>query len=113
MKAKRQEILAAFPRKAGWKVSVTKEHHSGIRVVFLEGPVPLTDRPDGHQQINHYHIDRCAVSTEAATVFVKAKRIASAGNYTVVEDSDYGSVPRFYVSINVGRWDTPYRVVSA
>lgn len=113
VKSKRAAILAAFPRKAGWKVSVTKEHHSGIRVVFLDGPVPLTDRPDGYEQVNHYHIGRCAVSPEAATILGKAKDLAAAGNYTVVEDSDYGSIPKFYVEIHVGRWDRPYRVVSA
>jgi len=35
-------------------------------------------------------------------------KIMNSGNYTVVEDSDYGSIPKFYINLQVGDWNRPY-----
>lgn len=113
VKARRIAIREAFPRKAGWDVSVTRDGHSGVRVTFKSGPVPLTADPNGYEQINTYYIGDHAVSPEAASILGRAKRIVSAGNHTLYESSDYGSIPKFYVSIHVGAWDAPYRVTAA
>ena len=112
VKAKRKELRAMFPAKAGWKLSVRKSHHSGIDVTFLRGPVALTSSEDGYQQVNHFYIDDHACSPEAAEVLKKAASVAQSGQRTIVVDSDYGSVPNYYVHLQVGRWDAPYEVVS-
>ncbi len=33
----RNRLKEAFPAKDGWKLSVRKEHHTGIAVTFMEG----------------------------------------------------------------------------
>jgi len=112
VKEKRAALRRSFPSKDGWKLSVRKNGHSGISVDFLRGPVVLTDCERGYQQINHYFITRHACSDRAAAVLEKAASIAGAGNKTEYVCSDYGSIPSFYVNLSVGRWDSPYEVVS-
>jgi hypothetical protein len=112
VKAKRAEIIAALPRKEGWKVSVTRDHGSTIRIVLLEGPVPLTAAANGYEQVNPYHAEEWAPSAKAAAILRKVLKIAFAGNRTLYEDSDYGNIPAFYVNLNVGKWDLPYKVVT-
>lgn len=113
VRTKRAAIRTAFPRKDGWKVSVTKSRDTGVLVVFQEGPIPLTAQESGCEQVNLHYIDRFAVSPAAADVLKKAKSLANTDNYTVVESIDYGNVPKFYVNIQVGQWDRPYRVTTA
>jgi hypothetical protein len=108
--ARRTAIRAAFPRKDGWDVSVTRDGHSGVLVTFKAGPVPLTASADGYEQVNPHYIDKYAVSPEAAAVLKKARAIINDGNDTLYESSDYGSIPRFYVGIHVGAFRAPYRV---
>jgi hypothetical protein len=33
------------------------------------------------------------------------------GNYIESEDGDYGSIPSFYCSINIGDWDNSYVLI--
>lgn len=60
-----------------------------------------------------------AVNGDVLTTVYQAVRgavdvyVANADNYTVVETSDYGCVPKLYVDIHVGQWDRPYRVTAA
>jgi hypothetical protein len=108
--ARRAAIRAAFPRRDGWDVSVTRDGHSGVLVTFRAGPIPLTASADGYEQVNPHYIDRYAVSPEAAAVLGRARDIVNAGNDTLYESSDYGAVPRFYIGIHVGAFRAPYRV---
>ena len=110
VKTKRQTIRAAFPRKAGWDVSVTRRDHSTILVVFKKGPVALS--AEGYEQINTTYIRKFAPSEEAAVVLEQANTIAADGNYTLYESGDYGDIPKFYVDIHVGAWNQPYQVTA-
>lgn len=107
--ARRTAIRAAFPRKDGWDVSVSRRDHSTILVVFKQGPIALSN--EGYTQINPHFIRKYAPSAAAADALERANDIAKDGNYTLYESSDYGSVPKFYVDIHVGSWDRPYQVV--
>ncbi len=112
VKAKRKELRAAFP---GFKLSVTKSNHSGINVAFMEGPVKMTNSPDGYQQINHFylHDPRYSLDPFVAALLQKAADIASRGKRTQHVDADYGNIPNFYVHIQIGKWDKPYVVREA
>lgn len=109
VKLKRAQLKKALP---GYKLSVRKDR-GGIEISIMEGPVSLTDRHDGYDQINHYHIeDMYSHNPEAVRVFKLIEEIASNGKTELVYDGDYGSVPTFYTWINVGKWDKPYQVVT-
>ena len=110
VKAKRQAIRAAFPRKAGWDVSVTRQNHSTVLVVFKAGPVVLSTKD--YDQINPMYIQKYAPSEEAAAILEQANTIAADGNRILYECSDYGYIPKFYVDIHVGAWDQPYQLTA-
>jgi hypothetical protein len=109
MKAKRKELRTAFP---GFKLSVTKSNHSGISVAFMEGPVKMTNSPEGYEQVNHFYLHDPSYSLDpfVAALLQKATDIASRGVHTVTVDSDYGNIPSFYVNLQIGKWNKPYTV---
>lgn len=108
VKARRKAIKAALPE---YKLSVTKDGHSGILVAFMAGPLTMTDNDDGYCQVNHYYIgEHYADRPEVAEVLQKAYEIAKAGQRITQNDADYGAIPNFYVNIHIGKWDRPYQV---
>ena len=107
VKAKRQEIRKALK---GWKVSVSRRHHSEIAVAIMSGPFDLS-MGRGHIQVNQYHMDtHYEDHPEVLAVLRQAYQIASRSQRELVYDSDYGSVPTFYVSLDIGKWDRPFEV---
>jgi hypothetical protein len=105
--AKRKALRVMLPE---YKLSVTKEHHSGIIVAVMAGPDSLIDdEHGGYLQVNHYHIDRNH-DGESARVFNLINEVCNAGMRSGHHDSDYGYVPGYYVNIHVGKWDRPYQV---
>jgi hypothetical protein len=103
VRAKRKEMRAALPE---WKLSVRKDHHSGIRISVMEGPLGY---PEGHIQLNPYYLGRnFEDSPEWVGVLETIKRIAAAGMSGGHHDSDYGYVPGHYVEIEIGKWDKDY-----
>ncbi len=111
VKAKRTAINNAFPRKDGWKVSVTRPSSMEVRVAFLKGPLALTADAKGYQDVNTTHIDKVACSPEAAAVFHQTYQIINEGNGPAYESADYGTIPKFYTSIHVGAYDNAYEVI--
>jgi hypothetical protein len=111
VKAKRKEIRAAFP---AYKFSVTRGNHSSINVSILSGPLALTERADGHEQVNHFYIDEHFEDhPEVAALLTAVRDIAMRGQSELVYDSDYGSVPTFYIHLAIGKWNLPYEVKAA
>lgn len=104
VKEKRNAIKKAFPE---FKFSITRDNHSGIRIVVLEGPVWFANDGD-HDQVNPYHIN--GKNDRQNEALEKMYAIANRENGTEVMDSDYGRVPNFYVWMEIGRWDKPYKV---
>jgi hypothetical protein len=103
----RSQIRKEFPSKDGWNISVTWENYSGVRIKILAAPVKLTDKD--HENVNHHSIDtRYKDEPERLKVFARLNQIANEGNGIEVEDGDYGSVPDFYVWIQVGEWNKPF-----
>lgn len=102
VKEKREALKKALPN---FKLSVTKRHHSTIDVAIMEGPLELaSDRVN----INHFYIEECGLSSEWIEVLLTIKKIINSGNRIICEDGDYGSIPSFYIGIEIGKWDKPY-----
>lgn len=113
VKEKRELLKAAFPSKEGWKLSITREHHSGIRVEILEAPIDFTPALDGRKyaQVNTYHIDSHygEEHPQLAKVLNKILSIIDKGNYNNSDlMADYHEVG-FYSWINIGAWDKPFQ----
>lgn len=102
----RKNIRKELPE---FKVSVTKDHHSSVCVSLMEGPV---DFKGDHIQVNHYwYKDHYKDQPEVVEIFSKIlDTIYKCKNQkTLVVDGDYGAVPNYYIDINVGKWDKPYK----
>jgi hypothetical protein len=100
----RSEIKAAFP---SFKVSVTKENHSGVAIAILEAPVLLSQT--GYEQVNHYAIGR-EEKTDRSEVLSKITAIANNG-VRYHETGDYGTQPSHYVWLSIGQWDKPFKYI--
>jgi hypothetical protein len=97
---------------AGYKFSVTKSNHSGIDIVILEGKA---DFGGERAVINHYHYkDQFSNNEEALKVVSKIMEILSTKKEQkeITYDSDYGSVPNYYININAGAYGKPYKKVA-
>lgn len=104
--AKRKQIKAAFP---DYKFSITRRHGSSICVDILAGPL---DMGTTYTQVNTYYIkDHYAETPAVMNVLQGIYAIAAEGKTTLTEDSDYGTIPTFYVNLNIGDWNKPYEVV--
>lgn len=98
----RTQLKAEFK---GFKFSITRDGWSGIKISILEAPIKMTE--DKYEQVNHYHI----TSHYDGQVKEILLRIVSVANFGVkyYETGDYGTQPTFYVSINIGEWDKPFK----
>jgi hypothetical protein len=103
----RKQLKDKFPN---WKFSVTRDGHSRVSIVILSGPLHFEFK-DGrnHQQVNEYYIEENHTG-EWKEFLLEIYKIAKSQNYnpSIVEDSDYGHVPSYYISMSIGDWDKPY-----
>ena len=114
VKAKRAALKAALP---AYKLSVTTEHFSGIKVAIMAGP---TDFGTEYQQLNpyiNYREERYNSNTgewesnpHIQDVLDIVMPILNEGKGEGFEDSDYGHVPDYYTWVHIGKWDKPYQV---
>ena len=114
VKAKRAALKAALP---AYKLSVTTEHYSGIKVAIMAGPI---DFGTEYTQLNPY-IDYREERYNSTTgewdsnphiqdVLDIVMPILNEGKGEGFEDSDYGHVPDYYTWVHIGKWDKPYQV---
>lgn len=102
VKAKRNELKKTFP---SFKFSVTGKNYTSLYVTILAAPIMLTDKK--YEQVNPYYI-HSHYTGEIKDTLQKIRDIANRSNYTEVVDSDYGSVPSFYLHISIGEYDKPF-----
>jgi len=113
VRAKRAALKAALP---AYKLSVTTEHYSGIKVAIMAGP---TDFGTEYTQLNpyiNYREERYNSSTgqmdsnpPIQDVLDIVMPILNEGMGEGFEDSDYGHVPDYYTWVHIGKWDKPYQ----
>jgi len=106
----RKEIKKTFP---DFKFSITKEHHSVVRVIVLSGPIEmLMDPLNAYESVNHFYIkDNYKDFPEIEYVLSRIYEIMSRGNCVESYDGDYGSIPSYYTHLKVGGFDRPYKIV--
>ena len=104
VKVIRNNIKKAFPAKAGWKFSVTCEHHSAVRVAIMKAPKEYGF--EGFHSVNHYYINE-HYENNAAEMLEKLSDIVHANHWDESDPmTDYFHCA-YYVTINVGKWNKP------
>jgi hypothetical protein len=109
MKAKRDELKKTFPNL---KLSVTCRDHSQITIKIMESDINfLSDgNTSGYESVNHFYIEELYKDEpEKMKILLKIAEIAQRGQREVVYDMDYGSIPNYYISIGIGKWDRPFK----
>ncbi len=99
------------------KMSIRKQHCSTVCVTILQSTIDfgLTEQHN-HQQVNPFWIEKNYEHLpEARDFLLKLKEtIESAHECREVSyDYDYGSIPNYYIDIDIGQWDKPYQKLSA
>ena len=112
VKTKRDALKKALPQ---YKLSITTENYSGIKVVVQRGPV---DFGTEYNQLNpyiDYREERWNRDTEQheswpliADLMDVIMPILNDGKGASTEDGDYGSIPDYYTWVHIGQWDKPY-----
>lgn len=119
VKQVRQEIKKSFP---GVKFSVTKEHCTSLHVCIMESNIDFTttdkysNEAIQETQINHFYIKENFPNNKPACDFLLklVGVIHKAHPEKIISvDSDYGSIPNYYLNIRVGKWDKPYQLKAA
>ena len=125
----RVALKKEFPQ---YKFSVTRDHHLGVNVNFMNGPrfaefesfdrythETTIENLDGHHQINHFYHLEDFYGKENAKVLDKIHSIAltapaNNGGKVWYNNSDamidYFDTA-YYVHIEVGKWNKQYEIV--
>jgi len=126
MNQDKKAVIAAQLKKvvpAGWKYSLRVHNHSTLVLTVQSAPVDLCntvpavdrrypiDNANGYRQLNTYHLDY-EMSGELLATFEAIKDAMNLGNHDNSDPQvDYFDVGH-YVSIHIGAWDKPFRVVA-
>lgn len=112
----RQKLKEVFPNI---KFSVKREHYCSVHISIMKSHIDFFaearsfDKERNYMQINHYSI-ASVFSGEQKDVLMKIYEIVKSFQNPnhFHEDGDYGTVPPFYIHINVGQWNKPYQLVA-
>ncbi len=97
----RKELKNEFPEI---KFSIRRENYSSVNVHIMESPYKFSKN---YEQINHFYTE----NHENQELLKKITGIVIRDQKEVVYDSDYGSVPNYYLNLQVGKWDKPHKTV--
>lgn len=86
----RKELNETFPNL---KFSVIRRDHMCVDIAIMSGNVDLS--------VLQEH-------PELAEILTEIEKIANVDNGVESEDGDYGTIPNYYVNVEIGRYDKPY-----
>ena len=95
------------------KFSITKENYSGVRICILESNVDFTGIAQYSQSPDI--AKRMWGDEDKKTVFITKlfEVINSACPEKIISvDADYGNIPNYYQTIQVGKWDKPFKLAA-
>jgi hypothetical protein len=123
MNQERKAALAEGLKKVmpkGWKYSLAVRHHSTLVLTISEAPIDLVaqslcsdeQKKRGYIDVNQYHIDG-VFSGSLLETFTAIRDAMMVGNHDNSDpQTDYFDVG-WYIDINVGKWDKPFRCSTA
>lgn len=99
--------IKAVLKKHGVKGTLSVDNHSGLTLTVSEGSI---DFGTDHTQVNVYHIDRFW-KDKAREFLSEVVAAMNVGNHDRSDIStDYFDVG-WYVYVNIGRWNKPYKKI--
>lgn len=112
------EIAKAMPK--GWKWTLAVKHHSTLVLTIRQAPVDLISEnlvcasrpePSSNRNLNVYHLNG-EYADKLLKIFEGIKAAMMVGNHDNSDSqSDYFDVG-WYIDINIGDGDSPFRLVS-
>jgi hypothetical protein len=112
VKEMRNKLKELFPTKKGWKLSVTREHSSGINCSILTAPFELRlDANRTNESVNHYYVKEHYNDNPATRdALLSMLEVLNMNNYNNSDvQSDYFDVGH-YVNLSIGKWDKPFLI---
>ena len=105
----RKALKKALPEL---KMSVVRNHYSEVSIAILEAPGKGWEKYDGkYESVNQFYIkEHYENESEVRKVLLKIHKIVCEDQRELVYDMDYGSVPNYYESISIGKWDRPFKI---
>ena len=102
----RTALKTTFPKV---KFSIRRRGGHAVTVAILKSNVDFGT--DDYIQVNEYHYQNQEYSAAAKKMIKKILDLVqkTVPNYTVSEDGDYGSIPKYYFDLHVGTWNKPYQ----
>lgn len=102
----RQKLKKEFP---SLKFSVTRQHGSTVKISIMEGNLDFGTTE--HVQFNTYHLDFYKHEEVLERILDIANNGSSKKNFDHSDSqTDYFYVG-FYVDIDLGKWDRPYKFI--
>lgn len=108
MNQERKKLLAAEVAKvvpAGWKYSLSVRNHSTIVMTISEAPLRLM-RNEKSESVNPYHVEKYYGEGHPLVAIVAALNTGNHDRSDIM--TDYFDVG-WYVDVNLGRWDKPFK----
>ena len=109
MKKAKAPAIKAICKKYGIKATMGVEHHSTFIVNIKSGIIDFDDDNSRHS-VNPYSYDRdfTGIALEFLTELIDAMMDGNHNNNNAM--IDYFDVG-FYITVNIGKWDTPYKLI--
>jgi len=104
----RDAVKTTFPEM---KFSIRQSGHSSLHVSMLRGKI---DFGTHYSSINHYHYERHLEDKPEAVEFLrKVLNVIQEAHprREISYDSDYGSIPNYYLNISVGTYEKSYELI--
>lgn len=108
IKAIRTEIKSCLSTKDGFKLSVTREHYSTVRIVVLKSPLEFSSTC---RDVNNYYLDNIE-NVDERNVFQIIDKIVER-HAGVQKDRNAGDMGadysdcNFYKTYKIGEWNKP------
>ena len=111
MKKEKTPIIKSICKKYGMKATLSVQDRSTFIVTLKEGTIDfvnITGRP--YSSVNPYSYNRSfdGVALEFLTELIDAMNVGNHNNSDVM--TDYFDVG-FYIAVNIGKWDKPYKFI--
>jgi len=115
-KKSKAPAIKAILKKYGLKGSLSIHHYSTLVLTIRSGKIDFesnylrnTGQESFHYQVNPYHI-RHSYNGEAAKALEELNSAMNVGNHDNSDiQTDYFDVG-WYITIDIGRWDKPYKL---
>jgi len=107
VKAVREEIKKVLRPQDGFKISVTREHYSTIRVALMVTPLELASYE--HKGVNNYYLGRveCKTTRTIFELIEKAVNRAAGVSYNRNANDPGADYPdcNYYKHYEIGKWN--------